>query len=110
MNKVHCRIKRFVLSLITVCLILFNTSCGLDTVYVIDAPGTVINEPLYSSAFEEDKYFEFITNERAYEGINYLGTDVYYKIYRSSTTMENEKNSIIAASKNDDTGSKASST
>ena len=109
MNKVHCKMKVFLSSFLTVCLILFNVSCGLDTVYVIDSPGSCLHEPIYSSIFEEDKYFEFITTEKKYEGIKFLGTEVYYKIYRSSSTMTNEKNAIVNAAGNDDTSSKAAS-
>ncbi len=101
--------KVFLISFIMVCLILFNTGCGLDTIYVIDSPGSNVHEPLYSSIFVEDKYFEFVTSEKKYEGINFLGTDVYYKIYRNATTMNNEKSSIVSASNNNDTSSKSAS-
>ena len=107
MNKVHCKIQYFLISVFTVCLFLFNSGCGLETFYVIEAPNTTVHEPLYSSIFEEDKYFEFITNERKYEGINYIGTDVYYKIYRNSSVMDTESQSIKTTSINDDSSSKA---
>ena len=107
MNKVHCKIQYFLISVFTVCLFLFNSSCGLETFYVIESPNTTVHEPLYSSIFEEDKYFEFITNERKYEGINFIGTDVYYKIYRNASVMETESQSIKTTSINDDSSSKA---
>ncbi len=101
--------KAFLISFIMVCLIIFNTACGLDTIYVIDSPGSNVHEPIYSSIFEEDKYFEFITSEKKYEGINFLGTDVYYKIYRNATTMNNERSLISSASNSNDTSSKSAS-
>lgn len=107
MNKAYCKIKFFLITLLTVCLVLFNAGCGLDTVYVIDAPGTVIHEPVYTSIFPEDKYFEFITNERKYEGVNFLGTEIYYKIYRNSSVMENERKIINSAALSDSSNSKA---
>lgn len=107
MNKVHCKIQYFLISVFTVCLFLFNSGCGLETFYVIESPNTTVHEPLYSSIFEEDKYFEFITNERKYEGINFIGTDVYYKIYRNASVMETESQSIKTTSINDDSSSKA---
>lgn len=107
MKKACCKIKVFLVTLFTVCLIFFNASCGLDQIYVIDEPGSIVHEPVYTSIFTEDKYFEFITSERKYEGIKFLGTEVYYKIYRNSTVMENERKSVISASLNDSSTSKA---
>ncbi len=107
MNKAYCKIKFFLITLLTVCLITFNAGCGLDTVYVIDAPGTIIHEPVYTSIFPEDKYFEFITNERKYEGINFLGTEIYYKIYRNSSVMENERKIINSAALSDSSSSRS---
>ena len=107
MNKVHCKMKAFLISLITVCLIFFNISCGLDTVYVIDSPSDRVHDTSADNIDKFDAYFEFVTNEREYEGINYLGTDVYYRIYGSSTVMASEIAAIDNASINDETGSKA---
>ncbi len=107
MNKVHCKMKAFLISLITVCLIFFNISCGLDTVYVIDSPSDRVHDTSADNIDKFDAYFEFVTNEKPYEGINYLGTDVYYRIYGSSTVMASEIAAIDNASINDETGSKA---
>lgn len=98
MNKA-CRKKNHLNSLIFfACLILFNllfiSGCGLDTYYIIDAPPQVINEPLYSSIEAASQYFEFTTAEKTYSGIKFLGTDVYYKIYRSSSRLETETSNI----------------
>ena len=107
MNKAYCKIKFFLITLLTVCLITFNAGCGLDTVYVIDAPDTIIHEPDYNNMTLHEAYFEFITNERKYEGINFLGTDVYYKIYRNSSVMENERKIINSAALNDSSSSRS---
>ena len=75
--------------------------CGLDTFYVIDAP-TVNHEPSYNSMMQENDYFKFTTNEeREYEGIKFLGTEVYYKIYDNSSRLNTEYSSINSASSSD---------
>jgi len=109
MNKIFCK-KNHIFSLILAgCLILFNlllTSCGLDTFYVIDAP-TVHHEPNYNSMEQSDSYFDFSTSEREYEGIKFIGTEVYYKIYDSSSRLTSEYSSINQASSGDNSSNQA---
>ena len=107
MNKVFCR-KRFLVSFIlTGCLILFNSSCGLDTFYVIDPPTNVVHKPEYSSIDYSDSYFEFFTVDKEYDSIKFLGTEVYYKIYRSSSRLKSEAEDIQTISNRDDSTSVA---
>ena len=102
MNKAFCR-KRIIFSFILAgCLILFNLSCGLDTFYVVDAPSNAIHQPDCSSIEFSDNYFDFYTNDKEYDSIKFHGTDVYYKIYKSSERLKSEANSLISASNRDD--------
>lgn len=107
MNKVHCKVKGLFQILFVMCLILFNISCGLDTFYVIDAPSMVVHEPQYSSIEAGSWYFEFYTTESTYDDIKFLGTDVYYKIYRNTARMESEYKNIISTAENTETAAQA---
>lgn len=113
MNKT-CRLKNNKFSFLCfACLILFNlpffSACGLDTYYVINPPATIVHEPVYSSIDVSSHYFEFYTSESVYSGIKFLGTDVYYKIYRNATKMETEYKNIVATATNVDTAANAPS-
>ena len=96
MNKTFCK-KNHIFSLILAgCLILFNlllTSCGLDTFYVVEAP-TSGHVPIYSDLNKSEHYFTFTTNEISYEGITFIGTEVYYKIYNNSSRLSTETSNI----------------
>ena len=59
MNKTFCKKKYFIILLIAGCLILFNSGCGLDVFYVIEAPNRVISEPIYTNQSQDQQYFEF---------------------------------------------------
>ena len=102
MNKVFCR-KRVVFSfLLAGYLILFNASCGLDTFYVLDAPTNVVHRPDCSSIDYSDNYFDFYTVDKNYDSIKFLGTEVYYKIYKSSSRLTTEASDLQAAANKDD--------
>lgn len=67
-------------------------SCGLDVFYYIDPPHSPSHEPLFTTSSSSndfaEKYFEFTTNESSNSEINIMkGTNVYYKIYESYSTM-----------------------
>ena len=103
MNKTFCKKNQFFSLILAGCLILFNLmflSCGLDTFYVIEAP-TVNHEPTYNSVDQTESYFEFSTTEKDYDGVKFLGTEVYYKIYDSSSRMNSEYSNISQASSGD---------
>jgi len=104
MNKAFCR-KRTIFSLILAgCLIFFNLSCGLDTFYVIDGPTNVVHKPDCSSIDYSDNYFDFYTVDKEYESVKFLGTDVFYKIYKSSARLNSEADDLITlANKSDST-------
>ena len=107
MNKAFCK-KRCISSLIlAVCLIFFNLSCGLDTFYVIDGPTNVIHKPDCSSIDYSDSYFDFYTVDKSYDNIKFLGTEVYYKIYKSSTRLNSEADDLISIANKSDSASAA---
>lgn len=97
------------------CLILFNllitSGCGLDTYYIIDPPSVVVHTPSYTTYADNletyDHYFEFYTAEKNYDGIRFLGTDVYYKIYHASSRMESEYKAVVSLAGNVDTAANA---
>ncbi len=100
MNKTFCKKNQIFSLILAGCLILFNTSCGLDTFYVIDPP-KVTHEPSYDTQTQDELYFKFSTVESDYEGITFLGTEVYYKIYNSTSRLNTETSSIYSAANNE---------
>ena len=109
MNKAFCR-KRTIFSLIlTGCLIFFNLSCGLDTFYVIEAPTNIVNKPeaLLGQEDETYYYFDFYTADKDYDSIKFNGTEVYYKIYKSSSQLKTEVGSINEIATKSDASSAA---
>ena len=107
MNKAFCR-KRVLFSFVlTGCLIFFNLSCGLDTFYVIEGPRNAIHTPDCSSIDYTESYFEFDTIDKDYDSIKFLGTDVYYKIYQSSSTLQNQVNELISVANREESTSVA---
>ena len=111
MNKVFCRKRRFFSYFPAGCLILFNlflfTACGLDTFYVINAPYRIGHEPTYASIDEAENYFEFYTEEDQDEGVIFLGTEVYYKIYTDSSRLNSEHSSIMQLANSENTSNQA---
>ena len=113
MNKTFCKKSNFIKFLLAGCLILFNlsfvlTGCGLDTFYVIDPP-SVYHETSYSNLDEPDNYFEFFTVENDYDGVTFLGTEVYYKIYDSTSKLSSEYSNINSAANNESTANQSAS-
>lgn len=77
-----------------------SSSCGLDTLYELQPPhsdGHILN---YTNADRPLDYFSLITNESGENGnyddsdFRFLGTEIYYKIYTSASTMESAVTSI----------------
>ena len=111
MNKVFCRMKYIVSFILTGYFIFFNTSCGLDTFYVIDEPYigegdhrpvmSDINTDLFNQ--EQENYFEFHTFDHDEEGIKFLGTEVYYKIYKDFNVLKNQVNKLESMASNEET-------
>lgn len=111
MNKAFCR-KRVLFSFVlTGCLIFFNLSCGLDTFYELKSPFNIVHKPDCSSIDYTESYFEFFTGAAPDSGvpIKFFGTDVYYKIYQSSSTLQNQVNELIAVANREESTSVAAS-
>lgn len=109
MNKVFCRKRLFFSFLLTGYLILFNTSCGLDTFYELKEPRTVIHQPDCTSIDYSESYFEFYSADKPDPGIpvTFLGTEVYYKIYKSSSQLKSDVESIQAIANKDNSSAAA---
>lgn len=90
MGKLKCFLSNFVFFVIP---LFFLTSCGLDTYIVVNSPTIVINPPSYTTEDYNNECFEFWTNDSSIyypSDFKYLGTQVYYKIYGSSSTLDSE--------------------
>ena len=113
MNKTFCKKSNLINFLLAGCLILFNlilvfTGCGLDTFYVIEPP-SVYHETTYSNLDESENYFEFYTVEDDYDGVTFLGTEIYYKIYDSTSKLSSEYANINSAASNETTANQSAS-
>ena len=102
MNKSSCRKSHFILLLLTGWLVFFNAGCGLDTFYVIESPDVIGDIPTFDNIEEDSKEFKFLTEEHEYEGIKFLGTEVYYKIYASPGKLSTEVSKIRAIAESAD--------
>ena len=74
-------------------------SCGLDSILTIDPPIVTYNDPLYSSADFTTWYCSFLTTETSnlnLSSANFLGTDVYYKIYNNYSSLNSQRSAILA--------------
>lgn len=94
------KLRFFLFFVIPMCLFLFNVSCGLDTVEVIEPPNYIKTQPNITSIDDvqsfDNKTFDFFTNETAtYSEISFLGTEIYYRIYNNFSTMINERSALI---------------
>ena len=87
-------------------------SCGLDVIIYIEPPEVYEHRPeVYDEIFDidwENRYFEFLTNERENLDIpEFVGTSIYYKIYNSYSTMVSERSNLEDLSNDDETSSRA---
>ncbi|MCR5613611.1 hypothetical protein [Treponema sp.] len=77
----------------------FFLSCGLDTFYTLEPPLYVQHQPLYDNTDYSHKYYEFYTNDavnKSLTSFTYLGTAVYYRIYKNYSTLVTKNASINA--------------
>ncbi len=72
----------------------FFSTCGLESVVTVEAPTVTYNDPLFSSSDYANQYFSFLTAEDS--GNDFMGTEVYYKIYNNSSTLVSERNAILS--------------
>lgn len=98
--------KNFLFPILCMIAGIFLSSCGLEEVLTVEEPTITHNDPLYSTDEYTKWYFSFKTS--ADSGENFIGTDVYYKIYNSSSTLSSERSSILSV--NTSTNSSAAPT
>ncbi len=83
----------------------FLLSCGLESSHYVDSPTLTGTSPSSSSADKTLHFFSFRTAEDTSSGtFDYLGTEIYYKIYNNVSSMESREASIASrddASKRD---------
>lgn len=93
---------------IIICILsgFFVSSCGLEEVLTVEEPKTLTNNTDYSSSEPLKWYFGFKTAVDS--GVNFIGTDVYYKIYNNYSTLNSERSSILSVNTN--TNSSAAAT
>ena len=83
------------------CLVFFNTSCGLDVISIlIDDPVTGVESiPNENTTAFESCYFKFSTQK--VDNANDMGKGyVYYKIYNKLDVMTSERNSLTSRADN----------
>ncbi len=97
---------------LTVCSLwpcLFFAACGLDQFYLLEEPTVVYNE-VYASTDDYMKwYVDFLTNETMNSdyypskknAFTFLGTEIYYKIYDSTTTLSSHKKRVEDVNKSE---------
>ena len=109
-----CVLKFFLCSLF-VCIFFMAASCGLEEYYYLDEPRTDGHIPSYSSTDNQEFYFSFLTTETG-DNANYinsasefkcLGTEVYYKIYATSSSMTSVQSTISSLLSSTSTSSSA---
>lgn len=101
-NRTYNIVRCFFILVFAICLILFNTGCGLEAFYDIEEPNTkgeTLPEANNLSDYTK-RFFNFTTaSSEGQSNFTFMGTDVYYKIYTNKEDWEREKSDLINASK-----------
>lgn len=96
---------RFLLKMACIlCLIFFNLSCGLDVIEYYEPPIQGFT-PQYEKIDLTERYLTFWTNNSENTSSSFKGTNVFYKIYNSSSDVESDRSKLITLSENDYTSS-----
>ncbi len=92
-QKTACKIYS---TLFSVFFLLVFTNCGLDVYPFFDPPYTDGHIAYYTSDDAIQNYFSFITNETSDNNTenDFLGTEIYYKIYNNYSIMVSAENSV----------------
>ena len=107
------------LCFVAILLVAAVSGCGLDNYYYLDMPRSDGHTAILSSSEDIQNYFSFVTNEESSTGNNddyfnsssdfiFLGTEVYYKIYSSQSTMTTVESSVSSMVSNTSTYTSAS--
>lgn len=68
-------------------------SCGLEEIITVNQPSGTYHDPLYTYLNYPDWYCSFSTSESEQPG-SFVGTEVYYKIYNNSDSLESQRTRI----------------
>lgn len=103
--------QRILLSVVSACVLL-SLSCGLDTFYYLEPPKNDGHSVRYDYSDEIELFFSFLTNEEKnndFSGsdFDFRGTEVYYKIYNSSSAMESVQNAVDSLNSGSDVAAAA---
>jgi len=74
---------------------IFFFSCGLEELLSLDSPTVTQNNPLYSSTDYLTWYSAFTTEERS-QPDEFIGTEVYYKIYNNYSSLTSQRSAILS--------------
>ena len=83
----------------------FLSSCGLEEVLTVEEPTVTYNYPSYDSSDYLTWYISFKTSSDS--GESFIGTDVYYKIYNSSSSLTSQRAAINALNTSSNSSSDA---
>ena len=103
------------LSYVITCFFILNffflSSCGLDVYYVMPSPvDDYQHQAQYSNTDFAENYFEFNTYETDFDnegGLQFQGTEVYYKIYSNSSTMLSQVEALQSLASSDSSSTAA---
>ena len=105
------------LSYVITCFFILNffflSSCGLDVYYVMPSPvdyQVYQHQAQYSNTDFAENYFLFNTYESDFDnegGLQFQGTEVYYKIYSNSSTMLSQVEALQSLASNDSSSTTA---
>ena len=78
--------------------------CGIDVIVFLENPNLILHSPEITDAEVSTQYFAFKTRDRdnTYNEDNYSGTAVYYRIYNSSSILNNETSALITLSQDEE--------
>ncbi len=74
---------------------IFVSSCGLEEVLSLDSPTVTQNNPLYSGDDPLYYYSAFTTEERN-QPDEFIGTEIYYKIYNNYSSLTSQRSAILS--------------
>ena len=77
----------------------FYSSCGLETIVIVAPPTNIFNSQNISTPSDDYNYWycDFETAESkndSLSGADFIGTEIYYRIYKNFATLTSHKNSI----------------
>ncbi len=75
----------------------FCCGCGLETIVIVQPPITSNGSSLYSTTDPLSWFCDFVTEEEKNDslpGADFIGTEVYYRIYKNYSTLSSHKSGI----------------